>query len=293
MIPPFSVPDSRYIELQSSANRLRIASLFSRLSPEFQPILLKGYSIGRFYPSDRPRHYTDIDITVRSRDFDLISERIRSLDLRIPVDLHCEFRTLDLASWDELFDRSYCVDLDGTLIRVLSDEDNLRVTAVHWLTDGGIDKERLWDIYYLVDNRSESFDWQRCLDLNGPVRKTWVVAAIATARDHLGLDVSGLPEDIQRFRLPAWYKTTLHKEWSLGVYSRRLLSTIIMQPDLLFEQLRRRFPPNKIAATIDSEYPIDHTSRIPAQVKSLAGKVAPFARGLGRRLTLAWKRGQN
>src|SRR5690606_32199325 len=96
--------------------------------------------------------------------------------------------------------------------------------------------------------------------------------------------------DVQNFKLPAWYKKTLEKEWERGPYVRRVMSSVITRPRLLLEQLHRRFPPNPIAATIDTETPIDNSSRIPAQIKSLMNKVGPFARGLGRRLTYSFGR---
>jgi hypothetical protein len=192
---------------------------------------------------------------------------------------------LDTLSFNELFSRSYEVELEGVPIRVLADEDNLRITAVHWLTDGGVNKEKLWDIFYLVKNRKNDFDWVRCLESNGPIRKTWVLAAIATARDHLELDVTDLPGEAREFKLPKWYRHTLEKEWRLGPYTRRILSTVIMRPGLLFEQLRRKLPPNRIAATIDTETFIDDSSRLPAQMRSLTKKGLLFTHGLKKRLT--------
>lgn len=251
-----------------------------------EPIVLKGWSIARFYDSDAFRPSTDIDLAI-DPSTDVIAKDIfkTGFALNTPIDLHLGFRHLDLLPWTEIFENTYTVELDGVPIRVLADEDNLRVTAVHWLTDGGVNRERLWDIYYLVKNRKSDFDWERCLESNGPIRKTWVMAAIATARDHLDLDFSGLPDDVQNFELPTWYEKTLEREWERGPYVRRVMSAVVSKPKLLFEQLQRRFPPNRIAATIDTETPIDTSSRIPAQVKSLTKKVAPFARGIGRRLT--------
>ncbi len=256
----------------------------------FKPILIKGWSIFRFYDAEVNRITTDIDILFDPSAEHAVSKAIRLIRASVPIDLHFGPRNLDLHAFGDLFDRSYLVDFKGIPIRVLADEDNLRVTAVHWVTDGGVNRERLWDMYYLVKNRKKDFDWERCLDSNGPIRKTWVMAAIATARDHLDLDVSGLPEDARNFQLPGWYKATLEKEWKLGVYPRRMLSTVVIRPKLLAEQIYRRFPPNKIAASVDTETPIDDTSRLPVQIKSLTHKVMPFARGIGRRLTYRWRR---
>jgi hypothetical protein len=278
--------DAKWIQLSRLVNRNRTALSFERLlAAGFDPILLKGWSVERFFDGERSRISTDIDLLFREEAAEHLSEFLPTLNMIAAIDQHYCPLHLDKLTFPELYAKSYRVELDGVPIRVLADEDNLRITAVHWLTDGGVNKEKLWDIYYLVKNRKEGFDWDRCLESNGPIRKTWVMAAIATARDHLDLDVSGLPDEVREFKLPRWYEQTLEKEWWRGVYPRRILSTVIFRPKLLIEQLRRKLPPNKIAATIDTETPIDDSSRIPAQVKSLTKKVGPFARGLGRRIT--------
>lgn len=278
--------ETKWIQLSRLANRKRTISTFERLlAAGFDPILLKGWSVERFYDGEHYRVSTDIDLLFQADAAEQIIGYLPALNKIAVVDLHFHPLHLDKLDFQDLHAKSYTVDLDGVPIRLLADEDNLRITSVHWLTDGGVNKEKLWDVYYLVKNRKEDFDWDRCLESNGPVRKTWVMAAIATARDHLELDVADVPADVQEFVLPLWYEKTLAKEWRLGLYPRRVLSTVIFRPTLLFEQLRRKVPPNRIAATIDTETPIDGASRLPAQIKSLTKKAGSFARGLGRRIT--------
>ena len=192
---------------------------------------------------------------------------------QVHVDLHKGFRDRDTLSWQDLFEHSYTVELNSVPIRVLCDEDNLRITAAHWLIDGGVYESRLWDIYYLVQNRRPDFDWKRCLEAGGPVRRTWVLAAISTAREYLDLDVSGLPDSVRNFELPSWYKKTLETEWKRGGYLRIPFSACIGNPTLFVQQFRRRFPPNKIAATTDSEGPIDESRRIKYQIRSVLKKI--------------------
>lgn len=280
-----SVTEDDWVRLAVLADRKKVLEVFRVLSSgELSPILLKGWSVARFYDAGRIRLGTDIDLLFPEAHLEL-NDVLGEVSSGTAIDAHFGPRHLDTLSFDDLFARSYEVDLDGVPIRVLADEDNLRVTAVHWLTDGGVNKEKLWDIFYLVKNRNAAFDWERCLDSNGAVRKTWVLAAIATARDHINLDVSSLPTEAQTFHLPKWYNRTLEKEWNRGIYARHKLSNVLTQPKVLFSQLRRRFPPNPIAATIDTETPIRDTSRLPAQIKSLVKKAGPFARGVVGRLT--------
>lgn len=277
--------EAKWLELSYAATEQRLTDCFKYVSPKHNAILIKGWSISRFYDPGHYRISTDIDLLFAPVDESGISDEIKDLPPSISIDAHFGPRHLDTLTFQDLLDRSYIVELNGVPIRVLADEDNLRVSAVHWLIDGGVYREKLWDIYYLVKNRSERFDWARCLEANGPIRKTWILAAIATARDYLDLDVSGIPEEARDFVLPGWYAQTLEREWKLGVYTRYPLLDLLTRPKMLLDQLKRKFPPNRIAATIDSETPIENTSRIPAQVKSLTKKASSFARSVAGRIT--------
>lgn len=281
-----SIDLEKWKRLSELGNRDKTKKAFECISVlGVEAVLIKGWVNSRFYDTDHVRTYTDVDIAISPSSDEYTKSIIRKTNYPgIIIDLHIGLRHLDKLSWSELFKRSYITELDGTPIRILADEDNLRITSVHWLIDGGINKEKLWDIYYLVKNRRASFDWETCLNSNGPVRRTWVNAAIATARDFLELDVSALPKEIRNFRLPKWYLRTLEKEWKRGPYSRRILSAVVMRPKLLAEQIYRRFPPNPIAATIEVEAPIDESWRPPVQLRSLLNKVGPFAKGVWRRM---------
>lgn len=250
-----------------------------------EPILIKGWSNARFYPDPSERKYSDVDIVVGPTKCELSKQIVRDITGEVlAVDLHCGFGDRDPLSWEDLYSRSQLVDLQGVPVRVLSDEDNLRLTAAHWLIDGAVYREHLWDVYHQVANRKREFDWDRCLNAAGPVRRTWVVAAIATARDHLALDVTGLPNEVSSFELPHWYKIALEREWARGPYVRIPIWSCIDKPKILAEQARRRFPPNAIAATTDSEGPIDETRRLRYQIKSFLKKMRPAVSGIHHRL---------
>lgn len=290
MNPP-SLDLSRWSSLARLAEEYKLRELFKRIVDlNLSPILIKGWSVARFYDDERVRLSSDFDLLFGEDSEARSLQAIKELQSSFLVDAHFGPRHLDKQSFVDLLARSYEIELKDVTVRVLADEDNLRISATHWLLDGGVYRDKLWDTYYLVKNRRPDFNWDQSLNSSGPIRKTWVLAAIASARDYLALDVSELPGEVREFELPPWFAETLRKEWERGPYSRRLLSTVLGQPALLLEQLQRRFPPNKIAATIDAELPIANTSRIPAQLGSLKKKVAPFARGLGQRLTYRFRR---
>ena len=250
-----------------------------------QAILIKGWSNARFCPNSYERSFSVVDIVVE-QSLCAVSKKIANQfkETVLGIDLHCGFGDRDLLSWDELYSNSQLLDLEGVPIRVLGDEDNLRLTSAHWLIDGAVYRDHLWDIYHQVNNRKPDFDWDRCLNAAGPARRTWVLAAIATARDYLDLDVSDLPDQVKEFELPKWYVTALEHEWTLGPYLRIPISHCLGQPKVLIGQARRRFPPNPIAATTDTESSIDESPRFKYQTKSFLKKLRKAISGLQSRL---------
>lgn len=277
--------EDRWNILSGAVQRKKLVDSFTLVRKYgFDPILIKGWSVARFYPESNTRISTDIDLVVAPNDFVAFERLVHSAEAKgLGIDPHGGFKNMETLPWSVLFGRSKTVHLDDTQIRVLADEDSLRLTAIHWLIDGGVNKSKLFDIYFLVTNRKDDFDWERCLDASGPTRRKWVIAVISAARDYLGLDAAGLPEEVKTAILPEWFVKTLEREWRLGPYRRVFLSQTIGKPKQLLEQIRRRFPPNPIAATVDVEGEMDERSRIPYQLRSLSGKVRPMISGLYRR----------
>jgi hypothetical protein len=276
----FDTDTTKWVRLNQKRLEIRAADIFREMQASgFEPVLIKGWAAARNYPLSHPRHYSDIDIAVASADFDpasaLISESSSSLS---GVDLHNELRHLDSVPWQKLFDRSHLIELDTGTIRILSPEDHLRVMTTHWLNDGAANKERLWDIYYAVSNRPKDFDWQICLDSVSKTRRGWVVCAIGLAHKYLELDINDLPFRDETSSIPSWVIKTVEKEWASD---ERLLplQTCLRDPKLFIRQVRKRFPPNPIQATIEMEAPIDETSRTRIQLKNIFRRTKP---SLGR-----------
>jgi hypothetical protein len=237
-----------------------------------EPILIKGWSIARHYPADKKRLIGDIDLCVRGSQFNQARRLLKSTPVaEIKIDLHDELRHLDKLSFDELFQDSAVVDLQNAEIRVLRHEDNFRVTAVHWLTDGGANREKLWDIFYLIENRPPDFDWGRCLNAAGKTRRQWFITMIALAHRHLKLNVEDLPikdEVLSDKAIPKWLIAALEKEWSNPTKLHRM-DKLLYDWQSLKEQLKMRFPPNPITASVDTEAPFDESSRLPYQIADI------------------------
>lgn len=245
-----------------------------------EPILIKGWAAARNYPENVERFYSDVDMAVSAADFDLAKQLLKTEPgNRLGIDVHRELRHLDTKPWAEIFSDSQAIDLNGVAVRVPSAEDHLRIMAVHWLNDGGVRKDRLWDIYYAVQNRPADFDWDLCLNSVGEVRREWVIAAIGLAHKYLDLEIDGLPFAELAKKLPRWLVSAVEKEWGSGTPPRPL-QMCLKNPKELFRQIKKRIPPNAVQATVDMEGRFDDRSRLGYQIRNMIRKVRPSLSGI-------------
>jgi hypothetical protein len=239
-------------------------------------ILIKGYATVRNYPRDHFRPFGDIDLAVSRVDYPKALELIQTVPelKRLNIDLHCELRHLDTLPFNQIIERSETIDLEGTLIRIPCAEDHLRILTVHWLNDGGQHRERLYDIYYAVQNRPADFCWDKCLEVVSPTRQKWVITAIGLAHKYLGLEIDDLPFADEARDIPKWLTDTVEKEWATDVRLRSL-HIVWRRPTMLWQQIKKRIPPNPIQSTIDTEGPFDDSPRIRYQIGSVAKRIGP------------------
>jgi len=243
-----------------------------------EPILIKGWAAARNYPESVPRFCADVDLAVSRQDYEAAQSMLTGSNPEVSgVDLHRELRHLDTVSWDILFSNSKLVDLDGESIRVLSPEDHLRVLCVHWLTNGGESRDRLWDIVYAVRNRPSNFDWSRCVDVVSKTRRQWIISTIALANRYLGLEIEDLPFNVDAASLPSWLIKCVEKEWGENVGSIALESQL-KSPGSFIRQLRKRIPPNPIQATINCEGEFSDRSRFGYQMRDMLSRLIPSVR---------------
>lgn len=245
-----------------------------------EPILIKGWAAGRLYPEAEPRNFHDIDLAVSSDQYTAARKALRTeTGSKLPVDLHNEFRRLDTRSWNDIFDDSEIVPLNGSEVRIPSPEDHLRIMCVHWLNDGGVDKERLSDIYYAVKNRGAEFDWYKCLDPVSKVRRRWIVCGIGIAYRYHGLEIDDLPFADEAKRLPDWLIRKIEREWA-DATPLQSLHTCLKDPKMFFKQLRKRFPPNAVQATVEMDGSFDSPTRLHYQLGSIFKRTLPSIRGI-------------
>ena len=151
--------------------------------------------------------------------------------------------------------------------------------CVHWLTDGGENKERLWDIVYAVSRRPASFDWDKCLGGVSENRRDWVIYTIGLAHKYLELDVSGLPFEEKARNVPKWLAREVKKHWDLGVPIVPL-NAISHDREQFWKQVRKRIPPNPIYATISMEGNLDSKFRFHYQIGNFFMRLKPTWKGL-------------
>ena len=267
----------KLVSRAAGQRRLAIAAKTMRAIFDSDFVLIKGESAARFFPEQHLREYADIDFVIDDSLSLSLSENDKSTIRNLNIDLHFGLRHLDTLTWDEFIRRSDDIVVEGVEVKVPCAEDHLRIMAVHWLTDGGEYKVRLWDIYYAVANRPSDFDWNKCLDVVSPTRRKWVITTIGLAHKYLGLEIDDLPFAEEAKQIPKWITDTLEREWARDV---RLIPLRIAyrKPRMLIEQIRKRLPPNPITATIDMEGEFDDRPRIRYQLGSIAKRIPPSVR---------------
>jgi hypothetical protein len=246
-----------------------------------EPILIKGPAAGLHYPAHDPRNSIDLDLAVSEYDFDkaiLLSKSPAAAGLAI--DIHRELRHLDTRAWAELFADSQIVEMAGTGVRVLRPEDHLRVLSVHWLNDGGSDKDRLWDICYVVDGRGPDFDWHAVFDPVSPTRQRWISSVIGLTHHFLDLDISEIPSEYRVSEVPDWLTKFVQREWDHRVITRPL-HTCLREPRELIRQLGSRLKMNPVWATIHMEGSLDAPTRLHYRLGSAILRMFPSIKRIG------------
>lgn len=269
--------------LQKQVQEQRIEKVFDVFRAHgFEPILIKGWAAARNYPQPWLRLSVDIDIAVSPSDY-LECQKMLSQQTIAGVDLHNGLRHLDTVSWDNLFEHSQLVKLNKTDVRILCPEDHFRILGVHWLTDGGVSKDRLWDFVYAIENRPPDFDWERCLNTVSQTRREWIFCTIGLAVKYLGLNVDNTPFATMSKNIPKWIIRTVEKEWESKVRLKPLQYCLNNRQEF-FQQIKKRLPPNPIQATIEMEGKFNEQPRIFYQGGSLLFRLKPSLERIFRTL---------
>lgn len=288
--PDASADVYRWNVLQKKAQTVRVVRAFDLLREHgIEPILIKGLAVAQFYPEAETRLSIDMDLAVPADNFTAANIIVRSPDASgLAIDLHRELRHLDTVQWSDLFANSQPFEVDGGTIRVLRPEDHLRVVSIHWLTDGGANRDRLWDIYYMIANRPPGFDWDRFLSVVSPRRRRWLVCAAGLAHRYLNLDLKGTPIEDEARDLPPWLVRTVEREWAKAIPDQPL-ETTLNDARMLALQASRRLRPNPIWATIQMEGDFDARTRVFYQIGNAVMRILPSYRRIRNTLAIRSK----
>lgn len=282
--------DFYWLTLQNRVNELKISKAFEFMEINgFQPILIKGWSIARYYPEIWQRRFIDIDLCVAPDSFESAKKLLETPEgIKHNIDLHKGLRHLDTVAWENLFDNSETIKIEQTPIRTLRPEDHLRVLCVHWLADGGAYKDRLWDIYYLVKNRPANFDWERCLDIVSAKRRKWIVCCIGLSHKYLGLDIEDTPIAVEAKNIPEWLIKTVEREWQTEI-KLKPLQNCLHDRKIFWQQIKKRIPPNPIQATIELNGDFDDSPRVFYQIGNIPTRFFPALKRISQRLLRNFK----
>ncbi len=272
------IEDNRWFSLIFKVYEKRIVKVFELFrSANIEPILIKGWAVARLYPSEFQRPFADIDLCVAAEDFEKAEKLLQTEAAEgLGIDLHCGLRHLDTLEWVDLFKNSILVNIDETPVRILRPEDHLRVLCVHWLTDSGARKDRLWDVFYTFHNE-EDFDWERCLNSVSEIRRRWIVCIIGMVEKYFNVSLVNTPFEFEKIYIPEWLIEACEKEWKNNI-PLKPLHLCLADPRELLRQINKRFPPNPIQATIETEGSFDSRSRVFYQFKNFFQRLSPSYR---------------
>lgn len=279
-------PDADFEKYKSLMFRVyenRIGIVYQLLRRNnFETILIKGWASAGSYPKPHLRQIGDIDLAVNPQNFSEARLFLKN-EGNNDVDLHCGLRHLETVGWEDLFENSQLKNCGETVIRVLRPEDHLRVLCVHWLNDGGADRGKLRDIYYAVENRPADFDWDRCLNIVSEKRRRWIICAIGLAQKYLKLNLENTPFAGEIIEIPNWLTKAVEKEWQSGV---RLipLESCLNDRRRFWQQIKKRFPPNPVQATIEMEGDFDGKSRAGYQIGNIFKRLKPSVGRIAKHL---------
>lgn len=260
-----------------------------------EPLLIKGWAVARLYPDAALRPYGDLDLCVADSNYDRAYEVLRGRENPVaPVELHAASGAQGDLRYASLFERSDTVTLHGVEIRIPSEEEHLRLMALHLLGHGAWRPMWLCDLGVAVEHRSAGFDWDRCLHGNRRLSH-WVLTALALAGDLLGARLNDTPAAGLQRQLPGWMRGEVLEAWGRAHGANMDVGPGVHLADgnlRGFLHSLHAYRRNGIQASFELRAPANGFLRLPiriaatlARVPAALGKVVQYRRDANRRQT--------
>jgi hypothetical protein len=280
----------RFQTLQAALIQDQLRQVFACCrAAEVEPLLDKGWAVGRLYPEPGLRLSGDIDLFVRPEQYRAAGALLaKRAGRHWNVDLHQGIPELADRSLDELYTRSRLVQLGEVHVRILGPEDQLRHLCLHLFKHGAWRPLWLCDIAVAMESRAAHFDWDCCL--RGSRRQEKAVAcAIGLAHQLLGVSVDETPIASKAKCLPCWLVPSVLQQWSTP-YTRHIdgfmADHLLSHPVEVLQAARRRWP-NPIEATTRLRGPFNNLPRLPFQLADCLLRLCWFVARLSIR-PLRW-----
>jgi putative nucleotidyltransferase-like protein len=239
-----------------------------------EPILIKGWAIGRLYPQPGLRPAGDIDLFIRRGDYAAAQRVIKSEEARdCWVDLHTHIFELADRSPEDLYERSELVLCGDEQVRVLRSEDHFALLAIHFLKHGAWRPLWLCDLALMLESMSAAFDWKLCLGKERQ-RENWILSAAGLAQTLLDAEADNERVLAQARRIPSWLVRGVLKQWERPfadeqppAYHGAPMRSYLRHPRGVLRDLARRWP-NPIVATVSVNGTFDSRPRWPYQLSN-------------------------
>jgi hypothetical protein len=113
--------------------------------------------------------------------------------------------------WTDLFERSQLVPLGDQQIRILGDEDHLRILCLHLLRSGAWRPLWLCDVALALETLANDFNWDICLGRDQR-QAEWVSSTIGLAQELLGANKKFEFRNSQS-EIPGWLAPAVLQQW--------------------------------------------------------------------------------
>lgn len=278
----------RFATLQGRLREKQLIEVTSHLRGRgIEPLLVKGWSLGRLYPEPGLRPYGDLDLLVRPSQFQEARRAITGAGApRAPVELHTSFPMLADRDAAGLFHRSRQVDLDGTRIRILGAEDQLRLVALHGMSHGLCRPLWLCDLAVALERLPNGFDWSLATE-GDPWLSEGVRCGLGLAKDLLKVNLAGaaVPDAWRARPLPSWLVPAALRAFGAESHYMDMddPAELLHSPLALVRVARLRWA-NSIEVTYRRRAPWGRHPRLPYRILDYLSRGGGFLRRLsGRR----------